>query len=169
MREDILETKSLAKQLMAELKALSASLNSDYIMKIGFAQALRSELSRLSGKKKFEVIFTETGKEYSLIAEHEIILFRLCQETLNNILQYAKAKTIKASLVYLPEMFTLSIADDGIGFDIDNVAKQNMMKESTGLINIKKRAKLINAEVNIQSIIGEGTSVTVQIPKQLPL
>src|SRR5205085_4739409 len=91
IKENIIETKSLAKQLLSELKALSASLNTDHIMHIGFAKALDNELNRLSKTKKIQVTFTRSGEEYRLPPEHEIILFRLCQEILNNIVQYSKA------------------------------------------------------------------------------
>lgn len=165
MRENIIETKSLAKQLLSELKALSASLNTDHIMHIGFAQALNNELTRLGNTKKYQVTFTKTGQEYRLSAEHEIILFRLCQEVLNNTLKYSKAKSITALLNYSPETFQLIITDDGIGFDIDLVADKSTEKESTGLINIQKRAKIINAEVYIESSLGKGTNFTITIPK----
>jgi signal transduction histidine kinase len=164
MKESVMETKSLAKQLLSELKALSASLNTDHIMHIGFSKALNNELQRLGNNKRYHVTLTKTGQEYRLPPEHEIILFRLCQEVLNNILKYAKAKSITAILDYTPQLFRLEVADDGTGFDVNQALEQSAEKESTGLINIRKRARLINATVQIDSKPGNGTRFTISIP-----
>jgi signal transduction histidine kinase len=166
VQDNILETKSLAKQLLSELKALSASLNTDHIMHIGFVKALGNELNRLGNTKKFQVTFSRTGNEYRLSPEEEIILFRLCQEVLNNVLKYSKAASVKASLKYSPDMFTLEIADDGIGFDIEQAIRQRAENESTGLINIRKRARLIGGEVVIASRPDQGTTVSISIPRK---
>lgn len=166
MKESILETKSLAKQLMGELKALNASLNTDHIMHIGFSSALENELNRLTHARRYEVaLFKIIGEEYRLRPEHEIILFRLSQEVLNNIIKYAKAKSIMAILRYSPELFTLEIADDGIGFDVNRALEQSAEKQSTGLINIRKRARLINADVQIESEPDKGTRFIITIPQ----
>lgn len=167
MKENIIETKSLAKQLLSELKALSASLNTDHILHIGFVKALDNELGRLAKTKKYQISFLKEGEEYRLLPEREIILFRLCQEVLNNIVKYAKATAVNASITYKPEEFRLEISDNGSGFDVALALQQSADKESTGLLNIKKRAKLITGEVLINSEIGKGTSVLIKIPRSI--
>lgn len=165
MKDSIVETKSLAKHLLSELKALSASLNTDHIMHIGFANAFGNELDRLKKIKKYQINISMSGKPYRFSPEHEIILFRLCQEVLNNIVKYAKATIVSITMDYQSDLFQLKISDNGIGFDIDKALSQNAQKESTGIINIRKRARLINATVLINSKENEGTSVEITIPK----
>lgn len=164
MKDNIMETKSLAKQLLSELKALSASLNTDHIMQIGFINAFNNELGRLSKTKRFSVSFAKTGEEYRLRPEHEIILFRLCQEVLNNILKYSKATEVNASLTYAPDLFQIEISDNGVGFDMNEVERESVEKESTGILNMKKRAKLLNGNVYIVSRRDKGTTVSITIP-----
>jgi len=164
-REGVLETKSLAKQLLSELKSLSASLNTDLIMKIGFGQSLENELNRLTKTKRFQVSLTKKGEEFRIRPEHEIILFRLCQEVLNNIVTYAKASSIHATINYDQDLLKLEIMDDGIGFDLVKVMEETNIKQSTGLINMKKRAKLIRAEILIDTAPGKGTKVTILLNK----
>jgi len=161
-REHVMETKSLVKQLMSELKALSASLNTDHIIHIGLFKALENELGRLG--KKYEITITKTGEEYRLKPDHETILFRLCQEVLNNIIKYSEASRIITSLSYNADSFILSISDNGTGFNVQQVMEASGEKQSTGLLNIKKRASLIHGELHINSVPGEGTTVTIQIP-----
>jgi len=165
MKDSIMETKYLAKQLMTELKSLSASLNTDHIMHIGFPAALNNELNRIAKTKKFNVIFTKTGEEYRIRPDHEIILFRLCQEVLNNIISYSKAANVVTMLDYQPGTFNLEISDNGIGFDVNEALRGAAERGSTGLTNIRKRATLINAVADIQSTPGKGSSVSISIPQ----
>ncbi len=163
-KDNILETKSLAKQLLSELKALSASLNTDHIMKIGFVSALENEINRLGKSKKYQISFTKSGEEYRLSPDKEIILLRLCQEALNNILKYAKANSITILLEYTDATLKIEISDDGVGFDPEEVNRLSAEKQSTGLLNMQKRANLINAEFLIFSQPGKGTKINISIP-----
>lgn len=163
-RDSIKETKDIAKQLMSDLKGLSAGLNTNHIMKIGFTSALEKELGRLAKTKKFITHFNKTGEEYRLRTDHEIILFRMCQEILNNIVHYSEAKTITISLNYSPGLFTLEIKDDGIGFNIEETMNNSGEKDSTGLMNMHNRAKLIDATLHIRSEQNKGAGFTITIP-----
>ncbi len=161
-RENAIETKSLAKQLLAELKALSTALNTDYIMKIGFDRALEKELQRVTKTMKFPATLTKSGSPFSLRPDREIILFRLCQEVINNTVKYAEAEHLYASIVYEEDTLIVGIEDDGNGFDIESAEDKS---ESTGMINIRVRAQAINSTIKIQSEIGKGTVVSIKVPK----
>jgi signal transduction histidine kinase len=169
VKENIQETKSLAKQLMADLKVLSVSLNSDYLIKTGFSKALSSELDRLSKTGRYKVTLSKTGQEYRIKSDREIILYRLCQETLNNIVKHSGAKIIHVSLDYSSSSFKVQITDDGKGFDVDLIEENNSEQGSTGLINMKNRARLINGELVISSEPGKGTSVSVLVPSSIEI
>ncbi len=162
-KENTLEMQGLTKQLFSELKAINGSLNTDHIMHIGFVQALNNELTRLGSKKKYLVTFTKNGLEFRLRPEDEIILFRLCQEVLNNIVKHAQAKSIRITLNYSHPSFILEIADDGKGFNTKEALEQSGEKVSTGLINIQKRAKYINATASVESSPGKGTRFTISL------
>ncbi|MBN9382108.1 MAG: hypothetical protein J0H74_15170 [Chitinophagaceae bacterium] len=165
IRENILETKSLAKQLLGELKALSASLNTDHIMHIGFSKAFQNEMAIIGKRNRYAITFSKTVDEYKVSPEREIILFRMCQEILNNILKHAKASSINVSLNYTLTALVIKIADDGIGFDHNIVDDQSPEKQSTGLRNIFSRANQIKAIVSIQSEINKGTEFIINVPR----
>lgn len=165
MKENIIETKVLAKQLLGDLKSLSVSLNTEHIMKIGIAKALENELARFSKTKRYKTLLTKTGNEYRLSPDREIILFRLCQEALNNTLKYAKASTINVTIDFEEAFLTLELIDDGIGFNLERAIDQSGERESTGILNMQKRAKLIDGTLDIKSTIGEGTKVKITLPR----
>ena len=164
VKEHISETKLLSKQLMSEIKILSVSLNSDYIMKAGFHKTFENELQRLEKTKRYKVSYVQKGIPYRLASSKAIVLFRLCQEILNNIVKHSQAKTVDVILDYTDSFLFIEIKDDGIGFDMNLVKEKSIEKESTGLLNIAGRAKLIDANLSIYSNPGSGTLVKVIIP-----
>ena len=166
--EHIVETKLLAKQLMGELKVLSVSLNSDFMMKAGFTKAIENEVQRLSRTRLFEVSYMQTGMPFRLPSGQEIVLFRLCQEVLNNIIKHSGAKKVDVTLHYTESSLSLIIIDNGKGFDLALAKEKSIETDSTGLMNIAGRAKLINAELKIESTLGKGTQVTLIIPPLNP-
>lgn len=166
VKESIIETKSLAKHLMSELRSLGASLNTDHIVQIGLANALQNELSRLIKTSPYRVKMEKPDQELKMTPEHQIILFRLCQEVFNNILKYSKATCITVTLKFSEDdKLMLIIADNGIGFNVDLAMQQAAEKESTGLLNMKKRASMINGDFAVESTEGLGTVVKIVVPK----
>jgi signal transduction histidine kinase len=164
VKEKVNETWTTAQILYAEIRALNASLNTDHIMHIGFAEALNNELTHLGKMKKYKISFTKTGQEYRLSPDDEIILFRLCQEILNNIVNHADATMVSALLLFSPEQFTLELKDNGIGFDPEAALAKSAAKNSTGLLNMRKRIKLIGGTLDIASEPGNGSAFTINIP-----
>ncbi len=88
----------------------------------------------------------------------KINLYRIIQESLQNINKYANASTIKVDLKKQENNILLTITDDGAGFNV------NLKKKGIGLQNMISRAKECQGEFNVQSKIGEGTTITVRIP-----
>jgi signal transduction histidine kinase len=164
--EKLHEIRGMGKQLMAEIKSIAVSLNSDRIMHLGLQQSLERELQRLGKSGIYQVHFAVNGSSYRLEPEKEIILFRICQETINNIVKHAEAKNIRVTLHYSPELFNLEIADDGKGFDAAFVLEHGLAKDSTGLRNLQNRSKLINASLSVKSRPNEGTIISVSLPVQ---
>jgi signal transduction histidine kinase len=165
LREKIIETKALAKELIGAFKALTMSLNSDQILRHGFKQSIENEIIRLNKIGRQKTQLNITGNEIYLAPEKAIILFRIYQEALNNIIKHAKATEINISLLYQNDTLTLTIADNGIGFDVESIQHDPEKQQSMGLRNIINRSQLIDAATDIKSSPGKGTSITVIIPK----
>ena len=104
--------------------------------------------------------FENAYDEANLTREIKIDFFRICQESLTNIMYHAQASNVKISIEDIGDKICLAIIDDGKGFDIDQ------QKQTPGLISMRERAASINGQLTIQSEIGEGTRVCVAIAKQ---
>ncbi len=89
-----------------------------------------------------------------------VILYRMAQEILNNTVKHSGAKQITVLLKASGNLFTLAFSDDGVGFDIE----KKMNSGGAGLNNLQNRARLINAQLTMQSTPGNGTGVTIELP-----
>ena len=88
----------------------------------------------------------------------QIILFRIVQEALNNVIKHANATNVIITLSSTPSNFVVSIKDDGKGFDTAS------RKDGVGLMNIKHRASLLNGQLQLVSAPGKGAEINIILP-----
>jgi two-component system, NarL family, sensor kinase len=143
-----------------ELRLLSRSLNTDSVRDTGLKKAVEIQADFIRRTSKLEVDYQVTGTPAAVGGTREIILFRLLQEALNNILRHADASKVLILLAYEPDQLKLEISDNGKGFDLKRLSESGQMN---GIHNMKHRAKLINAEFLISSQ-ETGTTITVIAP-----
>lgn len=158
--EKIENTKDLTRQLIADLKSLSVSLGTDRITQTGLVKALETEVERLNKTEQFIASLTQEGNIPVLDNDKSVILYRMAQEILNNMVKHSGANQITILLKASGNLFTLAFSDDGVGFDVEE--KKN--SGGAGLLNLQNRARLINAQLIIDSTPGNGTHVTVELP-----
>jgi len=141
-----------------DLRDLSRSMSSDFIAQNGLIKAIEEEIGLINKTLYHQFKLTITGNTVFLDAEKEIILFRIIQESLNNIVKHAEATTVNIDIHFTNSDMCIAISDNGIGFDLTNA------NDGNGLINIKNRAISINAIIEIQSVKNTGTKVTIKLP-----
>lgn len=123
---------------------------------------LTQELSKLTGK---EILFyNKTDFDKRLDSLVEINIYRLTQEAINNALKYADSSHIIVQLSHSPTLLSVIIDDNGKGFDIASVEKKRNSESGMGLLFMKERIQYINGRVFFNSIPGEGTRITFNIP-----
>jgi len=88
-----------------------------------------------------------------------LALFRILQESLNNILKHAMATIVTIQLSTVADKFVMEISDNGTGFDVNKKCRP----DSYGLIGMKERIKLVDGKLNITSKLGEGTTIRIEI------
>ncbi|WP_299110828.1 ATP-binding protein [uncultured Winogradskyella sp.] len=147
------------KNALEEVRALSKSLNSDVISNLGFDATVKNEVTRLNKSMLIESCLTIIGEKVDFEnKKDEIILFRILQEFFSNTLKYAEAENLKVTIDYQEQFLNITVEDDGIGFNKETVEK------SSGLINMKKRSELLNADFKLESIEEKGTILTLKYP-----
>ncbi|SNR14312.1 sensor histidine kinase [Tenacibaculum jejuense] len=151
--DDISET--ITKSLN-EIRSLSKLINPEFIKNIALKEALQLEIERFNRLQFIQATLQIKGEEKELNQKHGIILFRILQEFFSNTIKHAKGTKLEVSLSFEPEKLTIQAIDDGIGFNMEEIQKKGI-----GLENMKTRAKLINAEINLESKPNNGTELNI--------
>ncbi|WP_299122561.1 histidine kinase [uncultured Winogradskyella sp.] len=147
------------KSTLEEVRALSKSLNSDVIFNLGFDATVKNEIERLNKSGFINATINISGEKVNFEnKKDEIILFRILQEFFSNTLKYAGAENLKVDLHYLEDKLEIRVEDDGEGFNINSAEK------GSGLINMEKRAELINAKYQLTSQAEKGTNLYLDYP-----
>ena len=105
-----------------------------------------------------------TGEEKDLDEAMKITVFRIIQESLNNIIKHAQASHVNIHLSYEARNVRIDVWDNGIGFDLDQAKQKRTSRPSLGLAGMEERAALVGGSVSIQSRPGYGTEIEALIP-----
>ena len=168
LHEKINDSKSLISKAIHDLRDLSKSLNTDYVTELGLMRAVEYELEMIQKTGSYQIQFNIEGKSYRLEEQQELILFRIVQEALHNIIKHAKATAIDVQLIFKPEMFALKICDNGVGFDSAQLETNNYKTHGLGIKNMYNRAKVINTDFKLLSSLDKGTTILLTLPLQTP-
>jgi two-component system NarL family sensor kinase len=145
-----------------ELRLLGKLLQGDQLVVMGLSEAISHEITWIEKSGHYKVIYTNDGEMPAANSpDKDLILFRILQEILNNIIKHAKATEINIKLDYQEAILQLQVSDNGIGFNSENLPTEQC---GMGLRNIQKRAGIIGGEATVLSSPDEGTTITVFIP-----
>jgi two-component system NarL family sensor kinase len=163
-KEKMTESIALVAKSIRDLRDVAKSINTDYVSQIGLSEAIKQQLHILQKSGAFETKFEEHGIVKSLEKQNELILFRVVQELLNNIVKHAEAALIDTQLFYKNDMIEIQVSDNGKGFDTDAINEPRKSSAGLGLSNMRSRILLINGQFTIKSTLGEGTVVLIKVP-----
>lgn len=155
-RSEIQETNEIIKQSVQGVRSLSKVLNNDVILKNGLLETLKTEIDRINRLNYLEAVLLIDGERRSIDNSNEIIIFRIFQEALSNILKHAKASKLLLHLAFDKQFLLISLRDDGVGFNLDQ------RFTGSGMETMRNRAHLIQASFDVKSIKGEGSEISLK-------
>ena len=147
-----------------DLRDLSRSFNTDNIAAIGLMRAIEYEMEMIRKTGSYKTVFDIDGNTKKLEPQRELILFRIVQEVLHNIIKHASASSVSVMAVYSDKDLELKINDDGKGFNLSTLNEESQNGTGQGIRNMHNRARLIGADFSISSPVGKGTSVRIILP-----
>jgi two-component system, NarL family, sensor kinase len=168
LQNKITDSRQLITKAIQDLRDLSRSLNTDYIVESGLSKALEYELDIIKKSGGYQVKFDIEGKQYRLGNQQELIMFRIVQEALHNIIKHAKATIIEVRILFEPDLVILKIIDNGTGFDASRIEQNDYSKLGLGIRNMRNRANIINTHFQITSTLEKGTTVVLTLPLETP-
>jgi len=159
--DKINDSDALLEKAIDDLRHLSHSLNANFIAQVGFVDALESLLKSIEKTGRYVITLENEVEDVDLPHDQTIILFRMVQELLNNIVKHAKASSIMLRLEGEANLNRIVVSDNGIGFTLQQ------QTGGMGLSTIVSRAKVIGATVDFDSgNSGTTATITLQHPKQ---
>lgn len=157
-KEKLNDVSEIVGKSLQEIRLLSKTMNTEIIQNMGLVKSIEVELERFNKLNFLNASLDVKGSEVSLDIKEEIILFRILQEFFSNAIKHSKAKNLTVSLEYGEKVLSIAAKDDGVGFDNDEIER------GSGLINMKSRAAIINAEFEMKSAKNKGVSLTLSYP-----
>lgn len=149
----------MAELLINTIRRISFSISPGMLDDLGLTEVLKWQCREFSVLNGISCRFESDYDESVLSNEVKLDFFRVCQESLSNIMYHAAATNVVVSITESNGKLCLAIRDDGKGFDPDEY------KSTSGLTRIRERAISINGELTIQSEPGKGTTICVCIAK----
>jgi PAS domain S-box-containing protein len=150
-------------ETIARIRNVMADLRPPALDDFGLLAALRMHADSVAARLRIPVEITGTDIEPRLAPAVETALFRIAQEALNNIAKHAHASRVDMAITDSGGRVTLTIADDGAGFD---PALVDPARTNWGLRTMRERALAIGAALRVESAPGRGTRIRVDLPRE---
>ena len=164
-KDEIKNLKSVVKDSLQDVRRIIYDLRPMSLDDLGLIPTLQRYVNSYTEENKIPVIFRNRGSFENLKSIISLTVFRIIQEGLSNIKKYSKAKNVTINLEFLNEDLILSVSDDGVGFNLEEVKKKHFnINGGFGLFSMRERVELLEGKFEIISAKGQGTRLTARIP-----
>ncbi len=151
-------------RIIGDLKTFASGLMPSMIETLGLVPALQALVDDVRASSSLDVHFFSTGVSGRFDHEKELALYRIAQESLNNVVKHSRARRVDVNLIEKEGMASLSVEDDGVGFAPDEDANALWRGGPLGLHIMRARAVQFGGDLTIESRPGEGVHVLAEIP-----
>jgi len=141
-----------------EMRRVAHNMMPEALLNLGLSQALQDYCAGLSESQQFTINCQLYGLDQRMSPSSEVVVYRIVQELLNNAVKHAGATTILAQVMRQDSRLTITVEDNGKGFDKDQMDSM----QTAGLKNIQSRVHYLRGQMDIQTAPGKGTSVHIE-------
>lgn len=149
--------------ILQGVRRFSHDLRPSLLEDFGLLVALQWITDNLTNRYMLSSSVEVVGTPRRLSPHTELVLFRIAQEALNNVRKHSRATKAQVRLEFSPEKVSLSITDNGQGFAMPQAIGDFVRLGRLGILGMQERARLINGTFSVQSEVGKGTTVTVEV------
>ena len=163
LRTKIADIERLLLVAMNRVHSFARELRPPVLDDLGLVPALRSYLKDYAERTGLLVHFERSALDAPLSPEQKTVLFRVAQESLNNVARHAQATEVEISLRRVKNGVQLRVKDNGKGFAAEQQRSGTETKR-LGLLGMQERVRLMNGRFLVRSARGAGTTVVAEIP-----
>lgn len=162
--DHIVAARQVAGDNLAETRRFVAALTPPSLDDSTVAEALQRLCTNMSARHGIDMQFHLVGEPRPLTTAHEVGVLRIAQSALANTVRHADATAVDVTLRYLDDQVVLEVIDNGRGFDTTNPPVPDPGDGGFGLSAMRSRVQDLDGALTLESVGGEGTSVTARIP-----
>jgi len=160
VKKQLLTIRDGVETLSNDIRRIAYELHPSSLDHLGVTVALRSYIREFAEREGIPVRFTSRKVPARISAEIASTLYRIVQEALRNVAKHAGKTSVNIALTGGSNQVTLSIRDNGIGFDVHSAQD----KGGLGLISMQERARLVHGDFSLDTRPGRGATITVRVP-----
>lgn len=158
LRNELAEAQDAARASLEDVRRIALELRPEALDDLGLPSALEALCDRLAQRTGLRVARRLAADLPALSSECELVIYRVAQEALTNVVRHAGTQVAQLRLERAPDRVTLSVLDDGQGFDTHAEA------DGGGLRGMRERAVLVGADLRVQARPGGGVAVLLDVP-----
>lgn len=168
-REKLRELRKMVTHTIDNVRQFSRDLRPTVLEDLGMVPALQHLTNEITQRDTIDVKLSVEGVPEELPPGMEVAIYRIVQEALTNVRKHAQASHAQVHAQFLPQQVVITIQDDGVGFTMPEEATELVSKGSLGLMGLRERAQLFGGKMELISLVGQGTTVRVVLPRNLRL
>jgi len=162
--DEVIKVEDIAQRTTHEIRTMLFAMRPVLLETQGLLPALNQYADRLNKNEPFQVKVINRGYEGQLNSEAEAVVFAIVEEAVGNAKKHAQATEIRISMLVKNGVLYVEIRDNGVGFDVEATQSTYDQRTSLGLLNMDERAEIVGGVCVLESAIGKGTAVRVEIP-----
>ncbi len=152
-------------QVIQDTRSLTFDLSSPILYELGFEAAVADWLDeQIREKYGIKTDFEDDRQPKPLDDDIRVLLFRNVRELLVNVVKHANAKNVKVSIRKVDDRICVSVEDDGVGFDVNEIEAMAVKKAEFGLFSVRERLEQLGGHLEIESEPGQGSRITMVAP-----
>lgn len=145
---------------ISEMRRVAHNMMPETLLKFGLLQAVEDYCESINDSNLIHITFKNFGLDERIESSTEVILYRIIQELVNNAIKHSKAQHLFIQLIKNDSQLTLTVEDNGIGFDI----KEIQQLKGFGINSIQSRVDYLNGNLEIDTSKNIGTTFNITIP-----
>jgi len=162
--ERIVELEQVLADTTLQTRTLMLELAPPGLHENGLVEALRWLAERVRQQQRLLVSVEDDGSPKPLEDQVTVLLFQTVRELLQNVVKHARSKRATVRCSTKQEQLMIDVVDPGVGFEVQTINRLPTRQGGFGLFNIRERLKLMGGNIDIHSVVGEGTTVRIRVP-----
>lgn len=162
--KSLTELETLTEQTIDNLRRTIRALRPIYLEDLGLTAAVEMLTNEAGQNSALKTEFRASGTERRLAPDVELALYRMVQESLSNIKRHAQATQASVMVGFTDQAIQIKVNDNGVGFEVPKSPAEFVSGGHFGLVGLYERAQLIGARLEINSVPGKGTQLSIYLP-----